>query len=65
VLKPQAGKREMAIMKHVIPDHAEEPTWQEKVETQIKETEVRLRSLREYDKVLEVLMVGSGGGAPA
>jgi len=52
-------------MKHVIPDHAEEPTWQEKVETQIKETEVRLRSLREYDKVLEVLMVGSGGGAPA
>ena len=54
-------------MKHVIPNHADEPTWQEKVEKEIKEMEVRLHHhrLREYDRVLESLMVGSGAGAPA
>jgi len=43
-------------VRRVIPNHAEEPTWQEKVEKQIKETEVRLRLLCEYDKVLELLI---------
>lgn len=52
-------------MRRVIPSHAEEPTWQEQVEKEIKETEVRLRLLRECDKVLELLMVGPGAGVPA
>ena len=52
-------------MRRVIPNHMEEPTWQEKVEKEIKETEVRLRLLREYDRVLELLMAGPGAGVPA
>jgi hypothetical protein len=47
-------------VKQVIHDRAEEPTWQDKMDEEIKDTEVRLRCrLYEYDRTLETL-TGNG-----